>query len=126
MDQWREDAEKYGKDPVAREINRYNDKDAQGGMGMGTSMEMGKYKPPAGSLVYSLPSDQAVITPHQELMMRPDGDTRVRPAPDVPMEQWGSGYPSYMVAPAPGGQQGNAYDRPTTGGTSLLPGTSNR
>ena len=115
VDKWRAEQEKYGRDPLAREINKFNDERSKKG---GT---VNKYTPPPGSTTYRLPPDQAQLLPRP--LTSPDGEQMVRPAPDVPPDQWSNPYPSYMMAPRdPGAAVGNAVVYPQGGGTSLMPG----
>ena len=94
LEKLRQEQEKYGRDPLAREINKFIEKQEKGEAGSGN-----KYVPPAGSTVYRLPASEAVLQPKKNVQTGLDGDERVRPAPDIPVEQWGSQYPSYMMAP---------------------------
>lgn len=94
VEKLRQEQEKYGRDPLAREINKFNEKQEKGEVGAAN-----QYVPPAGATVYRLPASEAVLQPKKQVQTGLDGDDRVRPAPDVPIEQWGSQYPSYMMAP---------------------------
>ena len=115
MDKWRKEQEKYGKDPLAREINKFNEEQGKHASGSG------KYTPPPGATVYRLPQSEAVIVPSHKLSSSPGEEDLVRPAPDIPPEQWDSGYPAHMMAP----QQGTKNEVMAPGknsGTSLIPG----
>lgn len=113
IDKWKREQEKYGKDPLAREINKFNEKTEKGNSGES------KYQPPPGATVYRLPPNEILLQPGRELSSPLNGDNLVRPAPDIPFEQWGSGYPSYMMAPKSGAQ--NEVMTPNNS-TSLVPG----
>jgi hypothetical protein len=117
LDEWRAEQEKYGRDPLVREINKFNEeKSKKGGM-------VNKYKPPPGATVYRLPPNQMQIAP-RNLTNSTDSEQMVRPAPDVPITQWGSSYPAYMLPPKPGTDptQENGAVFPRGGATSLMPG----
>lgn len=121
MDKWRAEQEKYGKDPLTRDIKKFNEERAKKGGG-----GMTQYKPPPGATTFRLPPNQAQI-PAPNPFNTPDADKLVRPAPEIPMSQWDSPYPKHMLAPPPGApisQQNNMP--PATGGTSLMPGFSGR
>ncbi len=119
VDKWRAESEKYGKDPLAREINKFNEeKSKKGG-------EMTKYTPPPGSLTYRLPPEQAQI-PARNIFNTPGSENElVRPAPDVPITEWDSPYPSHMLAPKSslGVSSGGNTIPLKKGGTSLMPGS---
>lgn len=115
VDQWRAEREKYGNDPIARQINKFNEENAKKGMT--------KYTPPEGSTTYRLPPDQAQIPPANLFDKSRDAGELVRPAPDVPVSEWNNQYPSYMMAPNTGlSAPGNNIVPPREGGTSLVPG----
>ncbi len=132
LDQWRIEEEKYGKDPLERQINKFNEER----MKKGTGTVVTKYKPPPGSTVYYLPPDQAPIPP-RNLFNTPNmgEDELVHPAPDVPIDQWNNPYPSYMYAPRGDAGSNTGYTPPGSGtavgrapgtGTSLVPGSPQR
>lgn len=50
--EWRAEQAKYGKDPLVRQINKYNEKSTKNGPVVMT----GKYKPPSGSTVVQQPA----------------------------------------------------------------------
>ncbi|MDX2073955.1 MAG: hypothetical protein SFX19_06285 [Alphaproteobacteria bacterium] len=113
VDRWRAEREKYGKDPLARQINKFNENRGKNG-------NAEKYTPPPGSTIYRLPPSEAQITAGNPLDPR-DGEKLVRPAPDVPVDQWDSPYPAYMLAPSLTNPN-NIVVPPANGGTSLMPG----
>lgn len=119
MDKVRAEREKYGKDPLAREINKFNEERSKKASGMT------KYTPPPGATTYRLPPNQAQILP-QKGFNAAGGEELVRPAPDVPMSDWDNPYPAHMMAPRPGfgDTGGNNVILPNneSGATSLVPG----
>jgi hypothetical protein len=121
VDKWRADAEKYGRDPLAREINKFNEEQAQKGA------KINRYKPPPGATTYRLPPEESQLIARDPFRMPGVEPEPVRPAPDIPMEEWGSRYPSYMIQRgtdnnlAP--QQNEVVLPPRGGGTSLVPGS---
>ena len=101
VDQWKAEQEKYGRDPLVREINKYNEKAEK------TPQNTQKYVPPAGATLYRLP-------PGQVYRPKPAGPTYtqglpsnapVTPPQEIPATQPGAAanktgsYPSYMVTP---------------------------
>lgn len=98
MDKWKAEAEKYGKDPLARQINKFNEERAKGGT------VMTPYTPPPGATLYRLPPDQAQLPSAMNPYKLPGQEEKsIRPAPDIPMSQWGSQYPAYMLSPSQSG-----------------------
>jgi hypothetical protein len=121
IEKMREEQKKYGRDPLAREINKLNEKRAKKGTGMV------QYKPPPGSLTMRVPPEEAQLHPAPRRILQPGEEEMVVPAPDIPIEQWGSQYPSYMYAPQQGGSSmggtlGPGTVRSPRGGTSIVPG----
>ena len=114
MDEWRAEQEKYGKDPLVREINKFNDKQR-------SSVSSGGYKPPPGSYTYSLPYNSAPVSSNPFAIT--GKDEVFHPAAEVPIEQWDSPYPSYMVAPDNNSGAAAKPIYPKKGGTSLMPGS---
>lgn len=119
VDEWRAEREKYGKDPLAREINKFNEeKSKKGGGGV-------KYTPPPGSQTYRLPADQAQI-PARNVFNTPGGeDGLVRPAPEAPISEWNNPNPAHMRTPTAGlgTSPANNTIPLKKGGTSLMPGS---
>lgn len=95
MDKWKAEQEKYGKDPMARQINKFNEERSK-------SATASRYVPPPGATVYRLPPDQVQIRSSLDNPYRlPNGEEKmIRPAPDIPVTQWSSQYPSYMLSPS--------------------------
>jgi len=117
MDKIRAEQQKYGKDPLAREINKFNEEKMKKGASGST-----QYKPPPGSTVYRLPQSEALV-PTNQYRRTVDGEEEpITPPPDIPIEQWGSQYPSYMYAPSNGGALPDGSIRSPRGGTSFTPG----
>ncbi len=126
MDKIRAEREKYGRDPLARDIKKFNEE--RGKKSMGTA-----YKPPPGATLYRLPPNQAQLRPSQNVTM-PGEETLVRPAPDIPIDQWEDPTPSYLTSPVGTGignagmntgitPRGDNVVMPRKGsGTSLMPG----
>ena len=104
--------EKYGRDPLAREIKKFVEEREKGGA-------PAQYKPPAGATVFRLPPNQAQLRPAQKMLLPGEEDV-VRPAPEQPVEEWGSDLPSYMMSPR--GMEGIA--QPTIGGAALPTNTA--
>lgn len=130
LDEWKEEQRKYGKDPLAREINKFNEEQSK-------KSKVQKYVPPPGATVYKVPAAQAQIQRDNPYTIKGEEDKAVRPAPDVPMQYWGSQYAPHMLSP--GQQQSGFRNLPnhmipdrnvnSDGGTSLVPnmgGTVNR
>lgn len=117
VDRWRAEREKYGSDPLAREINKFNEEQSK----KGTVSR--QYKPPPGSLTYRLPPDQAQIPASNPFTIPGDEEHMVHPAPDVPIEEWSSPYPQYMLAPRNGTDNALGNNTPRNSGTSLMPGS---
>lgn len=118
VEKWEAERLKYGKDPLAREINKFNEEREKKS---GFSASEG-YKPPPGATLYKLPPSQAQLRPYKAPVvpgMTGGEAPSVKPAPDIPMSEWGSAaYPGYMYAP--GTQQGGLPR--LQGGTSIVPG----
>lgn len=122
VEKWKAEQQKYGKDPLAREINKMNDEKNKKG-------KIEKYRPPPGATTYRLPPNQAQLMPSNPFTM-PGEDELVHPAPDVPMSEWDSPYPSHMLSPNSNSNyninpniEGSTPVLPNKNrGTSLLPG----
>lgn len=120
LDEIRAEREKYGRDPLAREINKFNEKNAKKNTDT-------RYRPPQGASVIQLPPEEAQI-PVRKLSKAMEGEDEplITPAPDIPIEQWGKqAYPNYMYAPQGGAGSPippNSIGSPR-GGTSLMPGS---
>lgn len=116
MERMRKEQEKYGKDPLAREIYKFNERQEKGA-GSG-----GKYQPPEGATVYRLPQSEIIPNRKQDTYTGVGGEKLVRPAPEVPMEQWGSPYPSYMLAPKNSAQSEMMSPDASVKGAPVAPG----
>ena len=122
IDQWKAEAAKYGRDPLARDIKKFNEEREKDGSGK-------QYKAPPGATLYRLPPNEGQLKPYNPMAL-PGEEVMIRPAPDVPLTQWDKQYPAYMMAPnnnASGlatGMRPNGENvvQPRAGGTSLMPG----
>ena len=101
VDQWKEDARKYGKEPLARDIKKFNEeREKEGAVA---------YRPPPGSTLYRIP--QASVPRSRNAYRLPGEEDVVHPAPEIPISEWDNPYPSYMYVP-PGDTTGVSKGRP--------------
>lgn len=99
VDKWRKEQEKYGKDPMERAINRYNEEHADKMQGM-------NYKPPKGAQVSKLPADQAYVGTRKTKTLPGMVEQEVVPPTEMPALKkgetpsgivGGSLYPNHMM-----------------------------
>lgn len=88
---------KYGKDPLIREINMYNEKREEGWMpDLGTD----EYVPPKGAKVYRLPPSMVVEEEKSKSLFSKEGGEAL-PPPEIPMDEWGKDKGSSALKSAP-------------------------
>lgn len=87
LDQLRAEQEKYGKDPLTREINKFNEEKTKKNMKtMGGEL---KYTPPEGAKVYRLPPSQVIRPVNNNPMAVGLERAPPAPPPEIPMSDWG-------------------------------------